>query len=495
MFLSQVKLDHHMFDEHQTSNEEKNNELQCKHCQALFPSKLEQVLHSVECSAKPTKPSSFPCSTCTRVYTAVRFLKNHVRTCSVKTDDKSAMNNNRIKDDSLEYGIRKKSVGLYSCKYPDCLSEFKYLTHIRRHYLAHNVTWTTCSKCNKKFPDRHDLNDHAWTEHKEELFRVHCPMCEVGFPLKADLRKHLTSQHVKPWLCTVCAKPMTSLAAAQYHKEKHRQQMCDVCPVSFHNARELFRHLVHHNVAVLGCPVPSCLKYFGKIESFEEHLLDHQKDKIFHCTTCEYQCYNMRQLEKHLESDHVLKPCPWQFTSEVVPSCSFPTCLSSFEEERIMVNHRRTNHPDWNSDLETDEEDDDMLELNHKELGKLKAPTEECIEALKKSEGCVVRLDTVEVDDLEDQLEYYVTNREEDVGELKSTTVLETGVENMDAAVADKEIEIFGLRSQPSYLVEYVEPADHGQLAGVAGDMIPEYVIVSTVFEEVRTMNIFYLNL
>ena len=32
--------------------------------------------------------------------------------------------------------------------------------------------------------------------------------------------------------------------------------------------------------------------------------MSHQKDKIFKCASCEYQAYNMRQLEAHLESGH-----------------------------------------------------------------------------------------------------------------------------------------------------------------------------------------------
>lgn len=36
-------------------------------------------------------------------------------------------------------------------------------------------------------------------------------------------------------------------------------------------------------------------------------MMSHQKDKIFKCGSCEYQCFNMRQLEAHLDSGHRYK--------------------------------------------------------------------------------------------------------------------------------------------------------------------------------------------
>jgi hypothetical protein len=62
---------------------------------------------------------------------------------------------------------------------------------------------------------------------------------------------------------------------------------------------------VHTPQTVLCCPVQACpLKYCSTAQAFEQHLMSHQKEKIFKCESCEYHCYNMRQLEAHLDSGH-----------------------------------------------------------------------------------------------------------------------------------------------------------------------------------------------
>jgi hypothetical protein len=82
---------------------------------------------------------------------------------------------------------------------------------------------------------------------------------------------------------------------------------CDGCPEIFSSFLALLKHMreVHNPQTVLCCPVQACpLKYCSTAQAFEQHLMSHQKEKIFKCESCEYHCYNMRQLEAHLDSGH-----------------------------------------------------------------------------------------------------------------------------------------------------------------------------------------------
>jgi len=100
---SQLKLEHHLFDEHQTRRERRVVAgLTCTFCTAGFHSALDQVLHSLDCSAKPAKQLSFACTACSRTFTAARFLEHHLLTCNATAVDNDGFQERRKIESSIE---------------------------------------------------------------------------------------------------------------------------------------------------------------------------------------------------------------------------------------------------------------------------------------------------------------------------------------------------------------------------------------------------------
>jgi len=498
-FLVRTKLDKHLLEQHYSfdSNKEKEKEaIACSFCRTGFNSKLEMILHKVECSKRLAQSDSFPC-TCGKTFKAVRFLDNHMLTCSSEEDVPAtpAVDNNnyavpqpeeswscdavdcgkqynkyvyfknhlfthteypftcvepgcklsftrkvsffqhsardhgtspklyqcktckeqfsvedqlvthveRVHDDeendeiegvlgesfSFEEDVAENS---FICKMDKCKTVFKNLGELRRHYVFHNETLRICSKCNKKFSDREELNDHALVEHNIVLGRVVCPFCEEVFPLKKHLLTHLRSNHSKPWICAVCKFPISTIADANAHKEKHGPKACDVCREVFYCSSDLLQHMVGHDTEIESCPVQNCNIFFCVMENFEEHLIKHQKDKIFKCAKCEYQCYNLRQLECHLGSGHSQKPKPNEFTSDVNLECSVQGCTKSFVQEKWLIKHLKTMHSNLSSGpLKT--EGLVRFRVKHKKFGYLTVPSKECVDAFHKSKGWAINLE------------------------------------------------------------------------------------------------------
>ena len=309
----------------------------------------------------------------------------------VHDDDSIADEGEKILGESFSFD-EESSHNLHACKMDDCDKVFHCLSQLRRHYVSHNETLRICSKCNGKFSDRDELNEHALSEHNLVLGSTSCPFCQDVFSLKKYLLDHLQVKHPQPWICSTCDLPMLTVADARKHKERHAPKPCDICKEVFFDSDELLKHLIGHDVDIDSCPVQGCNVFFGQLENFEKHLLQHQEDKIFKCQKCEYQCYNLRQLECHLGSGHLQRPKPNEFTSDINIACSALGCDQSFVSEKWLVKHVKLDHASVQRSW--------RFRVKHSELGSLLLPSKDCLSAYNKCQGWVVNLERRNLGDL-----------------------------------------------------------------------------------------------
>lgn len=443
---------------------------QAPDCRLSFTVKENYVNHGVRDHGYT--PTLYSCSSCTDQFSVQDQLAAHVERIHEDEDEEEQEDDILGESFSVEDGLRNE---IFPCKVSGCKDRFESLVELRKHYISHNKTLTTCSKCNNRFPDRESLHEHAFSEHNLQLCQVVCPFCEEGFPLKRLLKDHLESSHPKPWKCGVCNLNVQSVALANAHKEMHSPKPCDLCGLVFSSGKHLLKHLMSHRVDILSCPVQSCSIFFGRMDSFEKHLLQHQKDKIFKCMKCEYQCYNTRQLESHLDSGHTQKPKPHEFTSDVNLSCPFAGCGESFVQEKWLVRHRRKMHADWESDDEKPEpvpsasespikvSDPESgaatkpqypLELIHKRFGKVRIYCEESLQAYRRLKGYVVDIDPLDPGSYENETSDVKQRTEEkeelpkvNGPELPKTKLLEIETDHPDGS--EKEIEFFNSVGSP----------------------------------------------
>ena len=268
---------------------------------------------------------------------------------------------------------------------------------------------------------------------------------------------------------------------------------CPLCDLELWSQLKLEHHLFDEHQTrrmrrvVAGLTCTFCTAVFQSALDQVLHSLDCSakpaKQLSFACTTCSHTFAAARFLEHHSLTCNAAAA-----DNDGVQERS--NNESIIEEEHQPVQHREAYHGNTGMDGEIQH----FLELSHKEFGKLKVSSEECLETAKRNKDCVVRLKPIV--DVLNPVEQIESDRgsEEGVGIVdagegsEKSKVSETANNQEEAAsVNDNEIEIFGMGSQqPSYLVEYIQHTDDSLDSDrISVDAIPEYVIVNTVFEEV----------
>lgn len=147
-----------------------------------------------------------------------------------------------------------------------------------------NHSFFPCSKCNKKFSTKGNLNNHIRTIH-ENIRPYKCPYenCKKSYATSGRLETHKrTHIGMKPYKCDICGKLFNEKGNLKTHLLFHssfRPFKCEYCSKSYKTKGHLKEHIQiqHLNIKKYKCQICNCV--FGRNNALNIHLRVHEKPK------------------------------------------------------------------------------------------------------------------------------------------------------------------------------------------------------------------------
>ena len=173
------------------------------------------------------------------------------------------------------------------------LSFNQWKNHMRKaHHASARKLGVACDQCDKILQDQYALRNHKQNMHSEQRFK--CNDCDKTFGTAERLKKH-QANHNKKYQCEYCSMAFASLPAVNQHVAR-----------------------MHHEVELVKCP--KCDKMF-KPFYLSKHMLTHQTERPFQCSTCA-KCFKTKHTlavhqDSHLEEKaHKCPQCAKYFKSK-----------------------------------------------------------------------------------------------------------------------------------------------------------------------------------
>ncbi|XP_067632237.1 zinc finger protein 665 isoform X2 [Eurosta solidaginis] len=228
---------------------------------------------------------------------------------------------------------------------------------------------TICQKCNQKFSNADELQNHA---KQCGLSGLKCQFCDKMCPTKMSLAIHVTKRHNNKNLpCPHCSCVLKDQKALEKHVgDAHLPATCEQCDKVFRSKRYLASHIraIHEHECRYFCSY--CEKgYFFRSQRDSHVELMHPKS-LYKCGKCKYETKYAKSLEihmdKHLNNEKMLCPyCskkfgrmnslnlhikrhennkPYRCCDTIVDGCE-----AAYIAEYLLNNHIKSKHANkWN---------------------------------------------------------------------------------------------------------------------------------------------------
>ena len=266
----------------------------CNHCDNIFPTKKELLLHLTSheeicpysCSV-PDCDSRFDTEKKLAIHARRKHGKKHI--CNFCT--KVFISGSQLRKHVLIHTGDKP----FNCKI--CDKSFTQKSHVTFHTnTVHNKDGSSfkkhaCVDCGKTFSSKGVLTKHKMMH---DNVRPHkCAICDKSFVQKSHLKVHL-AKHTgdRPFLCLECGKSFTSKHHLKEHSQLHTGTkpwfQCSKCDNKYRGQTDLLTHMrTHTGETPYHCQEPNCGKSFRSFRSLENHLRIHTGSKPFSCHTCQ----------------------------------------------------------------------------------------------------------------------------------------------------------------------------------------------------------------
>ena len=270
------------------NQQESRSIFQCGKCSLEIIKKTAFIRHQFY--HLNTKPSLYMCSSCDRVFSFRKYLKDHERSHIISP---------KFRCDTCGTHFESKQCLLAHNEFHNAGSFAKRPCSRR----DHSPTLYTCSTCDKVFSLK-----NSWKQH-EKLHLITaqfiCDTCGKTFKKKRCWQGHqLVHSDERPFVCDICNKGFKQSATLRTHQLSHkgeRNYMCDICGKAYGTQSKLDRHrFIHTELKPYACDY--CDKRFNQNINLKTHQLVHTREKSHVCGVCGVSYGYKSILKKHLLS-------------------------------------------------------------------------------------------------------------------------------------------------------------------------------------------------
>nr|XP_008108205.1 PREDICTED: zinc finger protein 341 isoform X1 [Anolis carolinensis] len=238
-----------------------------------------------------------------------------------------------------------------------------------------------CTYCDKTFTKNFDLQQHIRSHTGEKPFQ--CIVCGRAFAQKSNVKKHMQTHKVWPpgVGCTISRSSVTvqvmplnpnqqedeenaglnppprnsppqpqAMPPTQEHESSKLEAkqvvlidssyQCQFCPNKFSTYFQLKSHMTQHkHEQVYKCVVKSCAQTFQKLDSFLEHIKNHQEELSYRCHLCIKDFSSLYELGIHQYS-HSLLPQHSPKKDLAIYKCV--KCVNKYSTPEALDHHLQT---------------------------------------------------------------------------------------------------------------------------------------------------------
>lgn len=169
----------------------------------------------------------------------------------------------------------------------------------------HNERIYVCSVCGQDFRKRNPYNDHMEDHTAANADGTYeCELCNISFTDAREFRVHKKAHNVtvKIWPCKACGKKFSSKNLVDEHMNMHtgaRPYKCPHCTKDFASKYTLTAHMKIHYDRKRPFECKECGKSFFSNQNLTQHVRIHTGVKEFECEMCNKKFGSQHNLEVH----------------------------------------------------------------------------------------------------------------------------------------------------------------------------------------------------
>ena len=347
MLGNKILLNEHLKDCHKNFDEQKHRPNKASFCGSNLKRTSDKEkgtnVNKLLAGRQVKTSLSIQCSKCDRAFVSkgnfVQHREWHLRLGHGEVTMKGMDSVSNVKDPKkLKLPEKKKqkksttNAELVQC--PMCnkkLRKCSFQRHMKVHSTDPRDHPVECPKCDKRYVDKKDMQNHFARNHTENarIAKYPCSVCSKVYTTRTNLKLHIQGVHMKSFKCTMCDCTFYNNFNLQRHirsceKKLHGESSdkisfkCNDCEVSFTTKYCLTKHIqrFHSNETPFKCEF--CLKQFKARSNLTMHVKRIHStgpDMSIRCPKCPRLVSSQAELDIHFSIFRfVCQSCPQHFS-------------------------------------------------------------------------------------------------------------------------------------------------------------------------------------